>query len=172
MSGNCITCCITQSCWWNLNIDHSFPSRRVSWLMHWEREASGILDGPPITCPTECEKPVRLCFRNCAGATPASPSLFPSQDGAELRFVALLRTISMSGFVYVQWLLPAASLVLPVPQPGPGLCPRPLALCGGGGGTATTPKSTTREHPWTLLQGVPGRYLTLPKTLQGFPEEL
>ena len=33
--------------------------------MHWEREASGVLDGPHITCPTECEKPMRLSFRNC-----------------------------------------------------------------------------------------------------------
>lgn len=36
----------------------------LSWLMHWEREASGILDGCPITWPTEYEKAMNVCFRN------------------------------------------------------------------------------------------------------------
>lgn len=94
MGGNCITCCITQSCWWNLNTDPSFPSRCLSWLVHGEREASGILDGSPITCPTEYEKAKSLCFRKCLDTCFTLSVL--GQHGAGLHITALLLTGNMS----------------------------------------------------------------------------
>lgn len=95
MGGNCITCCITQSCWWNLSTDPRFPSRCLSWLVHWEREASGILDGSPITCPTEYEKAKSLHFRKCLNTCFTLSVL--GQDGAGLHITALFLTGSMSG---------------------------------------------------------------------------
>lgn len=57
-------------------------------------------------------------------------------------------------------------------SPALGSAPSPLDSSGAGEGTVTTPKSTTWKHHWTLLQGVSGCYLTLPKMQQAFPEEL